>query len=191
MKKLTFLSAVLIAILLSGCSTVKVTADMDKTVDFSQYKTYSFLGWQNDSDQILNEFDKKRVHDAFGAEFKKRNLEYVASGGDMTVSLFFVVSQETSVTAYTDHYGTGGYGRYNRYGYGWGGGYGGSSTTTYSENDYLKGTLVLDAFDETSGNQIWQGIATGTVTEDPQKREKSIPKSVGALMSKFPIEPVN
>jgi len=188
MKKLTFLSALLIGILITGCSTVKVTADMDKTVDFSQYKTFSFLGWQNDSDQILNEFDKKRVHDAFGAEFAKRDLEYVAEGGDMAVSLFFVVSEETSVTAYTDYYGGGGYGRYNRYGYGWGGG--GSSTTTYSENDYLKGTLVLDAFDETSGDQIWQGIATGTVSENPEKKEKNIPKSVGALMSKFPIQPV-
>jgi len=186
MKKLTFLSALLIGILLSSCSTVKVTADMDKTVDFSQYKTFSFLGWQNDSDQIMNEFDKKRLQDAFGDELDKRGLKYVESGADMAVSLFLVVSQETSVTAYTDYYGGGGYGRYNRYGYGWGG----SSTTTYSENDYLKGTLVMDVFDEETGNQIWQGIATGTMTENPEKRETTIPKNVAALMSKFPIEPI-
>jgi len=186
MKKLTFLSALIIGILLSSCSTIKVTADMDKTVDFSQYKTYSFLGWQKESDQLMNEFDKKRIHEAFGAEFDKRGLKYVESGGDMAVSLFLVMSQETSVTAYSDYYGMGGYGRYNRYGYGWGG----SSTTTYSESDYLKGTLVMDAFDEKTGDQIWQGIATGTVTENPEKRERSIPKNVAALMSKFPVEPV-
>lgn len=186
MKKLTFLGAILIAILISGCSSVTVISDMDKTVDFSQYKTYSFLGWQDSSDQLMNEFDKKRMHDAFGAELSKRGLEYVESGADMAISLFLVISQETSVTAYTDYYGGGGYGRYNRYGYGWGG----SSTTTYSESDYMKGTLVMDVFDETSGDQIWQGIATGTVTEQPEKREKSIPKSVGALMAKFPIQPV-
>jgi len=186
MKKLTFLSALLIAILLSGCSSVKVVTDMDKTVDFSQYKTYSFLGWQDNSDELMNEFDKKRMHDAFGAEFKKRGLEYVESGGDMAISLFLVLSQETSVTAYTNHYGAGGYGRYNRYGYGWGG----SSTTTYSESDYVKGTLVMDAFDEKTGNQIWQAIATGTATDQPEKREKTIPKNVAALMAKFPIEPL-
>ncbi|MEN8202844.1 MAG: DUF4136 domain-containing protein [Bacteroidota bacterium] len=187
MKKLTFFSALLTGILLAGCSTVKVTVDMDKTVDFSQYETYSFLGWQKNSDQIMNEFDKKRMHDAFMAEFKKRGLEYVASGGDMSVTLYLVVSKETSVTAYTNYYGMGGYGRYNRYGYGWGG----SSTTSYSENDYLKGTLVMDVFDEKSGDQIWQGIATGTVSDQPEKREKSIPKNVGTLMSKFPVQPVN
>ena len=187
MKNLTLIAAVLLAILISGCSSVTVISDMDKSVDFSQYKTYSFLGWQKDSDQLMNEFDKKRLHDAFGAELSQRGLEYVESGGDMAISLFLVISKETSVTAYTNYYGMGGYGRYNRYGYGWGG----TSRTTYSENDYLKGTLVMDVFDEKSGDQVWQGIATGTVTEQPEKREKSIPKSVGALMAKFPIQPVD
>ena len=42
---------------------------------------------------------------------------------------------------------------------------------TYSENDYLVGTLVMDVFDEKSGDQIWQGIATKTITENPEKRE--------------------
>jgi hypothetical protein len=172
----------LIALMVS-CSTVKVVTDMDKTVDFTQYKTYSFLGWQQNSDQIMNEFDKKRMHEAFGNEFKARGLEFVEEGGDMAVSLFIVIDQKTSVTAYTDYYGSGGNG-YSRYGGGWG--YG-SSTTTYSENDYLKGTLVLDVFDTKTKDQIWQGVATGTVTEDPAKREKTIPKSVGALMKEFPV----
>ena len=69
----------------------------------------------------------------------------------------------------------------------YGGGWGGSSTTSYSENDYLKGTLVMDAFDEESGEQIWQGVAKATVQEKPEKREKSIPKTIAALMKKFPV----
>ena len=171
------------AVLLFNCSSVKVTTDSEKSTDFSQYKSFSFLGWQNDSDKVMNEFDKKRMRDAFRNEFESRNLKLVEEGGDMSVSLYIVVSKETSVTAYTNHYG-GGYGRYRRYGGGWGG----SSSTTYSENDYLKGTLVMDVFDEESADQIWQGVATGTVQEKPEKREKSIPKTVSALMKKFPIE---
>lgn len=186
MKRLALYSIFLLIIFLSGCSSIKVTADQDKDTDFSKYKTYSFLGWQKNSDQILNRFDMERMYDAFDEEFKKRGMTFVEENGDMAVSLFLVLSKETSTTAYTDHYG-GGYGRYNRYGYGWGGGY---STTTYTESDYLKGTLVMDAFDEASGSQIWQGIATRTVTEDPAKREKTIPQSVNALMSKFPIKPL-
>ncbi len=184
MKRVTFLFAFALGAIMFSCSSVKVTTDSEKSTDFSQYKSFSFLGWQNDSDKVLNEFDKKRMRDAFKSEFQKRNLKFVESGGDMTVSLFIVVSQEKSVTAYTNHYGGGGYGRYRRYGGGWGG----SSTTSYSEHDYLKGTLVLAVFDEQSGDQIWQGVAAKTVEEKPEKREKSIPKTIAALMKKFPVD---
>lgn len=186
MNKNYLIPVLVLAFILSSCSSVKVTSDVAKDADFSQYKTYTFLGWQKDSDQIMNDMDKSRMHDAFKKEFKARGLEYVSESGDMAISLYLVVNQETSTTAYTNYYG--GYGgRYSRYGYGWGGGY---ASTTYSESDYLKGTLVMDAFDEKSGKQVWQGIATSTVQENPQKREKSIPYSVSALMKEFPIAPV-
>ena len=101
----------------------------------------------------------------------------------MDITLFIVVDQKTSVTAYTNYYG-GGYGGYHRYGGGWGGGY---ANTTYSENDYLEGTLVMDVFDGESKKQIWQGVARKTVTENPQKRSENIPKAIGLLMNKFPV----
>ncbi len=186
MKKSYVIPVVALALLISSCSTVKVTSDQAKDADFSQYKTYTFLGWQKDSDQIMNGMDRTRMHDAFKKEFDARGLQYVSEGGDMAVSLYLVINKESSTTAYTNYYG--GYGgRYNRYGYGWGGG---SASTTYTESDYLKGTLVMDAFDEKSGKQVWQGIATSTVQENPQKREKSIPYGVSALMKEFPIAPM-
>lgn len=166
----------------------KITTDYDKTVDFSNYKTFKFLGWQKDSDKILNDIDKERMRKAFKNECDARELTLSESDADMAVSLFLVVQQKTSTTAYSDYYGLGGgYGRYSRAGWGWGGGY---STTTYTQDDYLQGTLVMDVFDEATGKLIWQGVATGTVTENPQKREKTIPKGIKKLMKKFPIEPV-
>ncbi|MEA3476722.1 MAG: DUF4136 domain-containing protein [Bacteroidota bacterium] len=185
MKSLKFFSLLAIVALFTSCSSVKVVTDMDKTVDFSKYETYSFLGWQEDSDKIMNDFDKKRVHDAFISEFEARGLKPVAENGDMAVSLFIVVDQKTSTTAYTNYYG-GGYGGYNRYRGGWGYGH---ATTTYSESDYLEGTLVMDVFDGESKDQVWQGIATSTIVENPEKREKAIPSKVGALMKKFPVQP--
>ena len=188
MKRFNLISAIILTAFLISCSSVKVTTDMEKTTDFSGYKTFSFLGWQNDSDKILNEFDKKRLRDAYKTEFQKRELQYMEKGGDMTVSLYLVVSKETSTTAYTNYYG--GYGgRYGgRYSGGWGGGH---SSTTYSENDYLKGTMIMDVFEEASGEQIWQGVVAGTINEKPEKREKSIPRVVSALMKRFPIAPVS
>lgn len=187
MKTIKFFSFIALAVLISSCSSVKVVADMDKTVDFTKYETYSFLGWQDDSDKILNDFDKKRLRDAFISEFEARGMKPVPENGDMDITLYIVVDQKTSTTAYTNYYGGGGgYGGYNRYGGGWG--YG-SATTTYSESDYLEGTLVMDIFDGESKDQVWQGIATSTVVENPDKREKSIPAKVSALMKKFPVQP--
>jgi hypothetical protein len=185
MKLIRVILVVVITGILASCSSVKVVADMDQTVDFSKYSTYSFLGWQDNSDQILNEFDKKRLRDAFVKEFEARDLKYVEEGGDMDITLFVVVDQKTTTTAYTNYYG-GAYGGYYRYRAGWGYGH---ATTTYSESDYLQGTLVMDVFDGSSKKQIWQGIATSTVTENPDKREKTIPAKISALMKKFPVQP--
>ncbi|MCK4880797.1 MAG: DUF4136 domain-containing protein [Bacteroidales bacterium] len=185
MKILRLFSVMAFVMAMVSCSTVKVVVDMDKTADFSKYETYSFLGWQYDSDKILNDFDRKRMRDAFISEFERRGLKPVKENGDMEVSLFIVVDQKTSVTAYTNYYG-GRYGGYNRYMGGWGYGY---ANTTYTESDYLEGTLIMDVFDGETKNQVWQAIATGTVTENPAKREKTIPASVQALMRKFPVHP--
>jgi hypothetical protein len=183
MKKTHMFLIASIAMVMASCSPVKVVTDQDKSVDFSAYKTYNFLGWQDNSDQILSDFDKKRIHDAFKKEFDARGMELVESDGDMAVSLFIVVDQKTSTTAYTDYY-VHRYGGYHRYNRGWGQGY---ATTTFTEEDYLEGTLILDVFDGETKDQVWQGVATGTITEDPQKREKAIPKKIAALMKKYPV----
>jgi len=183
MKKTIFYLSLGLAMILVSCSPVKVLTDQDASVDFSSYETYNFLGWQDNSDQILNDIDKKRIHEAFKKEFEARGLELVESDGDVAVSLFIVVDPKSTITAYTDYYPNR-YSPYYRYNRGWAQGY---ATTTYSQNDYLEGTLVMDVFDGASNNQVWQGVASGTITEDPQKREKTIPQKIGALMKKFPI----
>jgi hypothetical protein len=173
-------------LLLNACTGIKVVSDMDPTVDWSQYSTFEYYGWSDDSDEILSRFDKERIEKSFGSEFSKRGLEYVKENGDLIVTLFIVVEEKRGATAHTT--GTGGYGGYYGYGprYGWGGGY---STTTIEEYDFQEGTLVCDVFDAKNEVLIWEGIATRTVTEDPAKREKTIPKAVQALMSRFPVPP--
>jgi hypothetical protein len=190
--KLNFLIFTLVILITGACSSIKVTSDYDKSADFSKYKTFEYYGWAEESDKILNRFDKERIEAAFGDEFAKRNLKLVDEGGDMVVSLFVVVDQKTSTTAYTNHYNMGGYG----YGPGWGWGYGGTgmgmgtSTTRYQETDYLVGTLVVDVFDKAEKKLIWQGVGQKTVDENPNTREKNAIKIAEAIMKPFPIKPV-
>lgn len=188
-KTISFLGAMLLFVCLSNNILAQVKSDYDKTTNFSEYKTYTFGGWVKDSDKILTDFDKKRITDALSNEFSSRGMSYVESGGDAVITLFIVVNQKTSTTAYTNF--NGGMGYYGRRG--WGMGYGGmglSATTTYNQNDYLEGTFVVDMYDSKSKELIWQGIITSVVKENPEKREKSIPKKVKKLMKKFPVKPM-
>jgi len=186
MKKLLVIPFIYFAAV--SCTSVTVHSDYDKTVDFTKYKTFEFYGWTEESDKVLNQFDKERIEKAFAEEFAKRDLQFVKSDADMVVSLFLVVDQKTSTTAYTNNYGGAGYGYGARWG--WYGGYG-QSTTTYSEKDYQEGTLVVDVFDKGDKNLIWQGVGQKTVEEKPEKRERTIPYVAESIMKSFPIKPVD
>lgn len=190
MKKLIHLAAV--ALILTSCSSTKVVSDYDKSIDFSQFETFEYYGWAEESDKILNRFDRDRIEQAFGDEFAARSLKYVEEGGDLVVVLFIVVEQKTQKTASTTHSGGahgGYYGGYYGYGpgYNWGPSY---STTTVSEYDYQVGTLVCDVFDAESKTLIWEGIGTKTIDENPDTRDKNIPKAVKAIMAQYPVQPV-
>ena len=171
-----------------SCSSIKVTTDYDKTVDFSSYKSLEYFGWAEDSDKILNRFDKERIESAFGDEFKKRGIDIVEKGqGDIIVTLFIVTEQKTQKSATTTSMG-GGYGGYYGYGpsYGWGGGH---STTQFHEYDYRVGTLVISVFDADKKELIWEAIGQGTVDEDPQTREEKVGKAVAQIMKDYPVQP--
>ena len=78
---------------LNACTGIKVVSDVDPTVNWSEYNTYEYYGWAEESDQLINRFDKERIENAFREEFTRRGMKYVESGGDMIVSLFIVIEQ--------------------------------------------------------------------------------------------------
>ena len=100
-----------LALLITACgSSVSVTSDSDKTADFSKYKTFTYYGWADKSDQLLTQFDKDRIESSFQNEFANRGWTANQTDGDAIVSLYIVVDQKTSFNSYTDHYNTGMYG---------------------------------------------------------------------------------
>lgn len=187
-----FLGLAILLMSIASCSTIKVTSDYDKSVDFTQYKTFEYYGWAEESDKLMNDLDKRRIEEAFATEFKTRGLTPVESGGDLIVALFIVVEQKTQTTASTNTTGMGGgyggyYGGYygNGPGYGWGGNT--HSTTTVSTYDYEVGTLVCDVFDKGNESLIWEGIGRKTIDEKKETRDENIPKAVAAIMETYPV----
>ena len=172
-----------------GAINAQVNSDYDKTIDFNKYSTYSFAGWQKNSDQLLNDIDKNRILTAFKQEFTARNMTLVTANADAIVTLYFVIDNKTSTTAYTDFNGGMGYGV--GMGRGWAMGVGGvgmgSATTTYSENDYQVGTMVVDVYDGATKKLAWQGTSQKTINTNTKKRAKNIPKAIKKLMKQYPV----
>ncbi len=88
--------------------------DIERNADFTKYQTLSFLGWQENINELHNDFDQESIQKALKAEMDKRNHKIIEENGDMIVSIYLLVDLITSITAYTDYYGGVGYG--NRHG---------------------------------------------------------------------------
>jgi len=182
--------ALLVAIVFSACSSVKITTDMDKSEDFAAHKTYEYYGWADNSDQILNQLDKERIEKAFGVELSSRGMTYVESGGDLVVTLYIVTQQKQQTTATTTGMGGAyGYGGYYGYGpgYGWGGG---MSTTTYNTYDYTVGTLVIDIYDAAEKKLIFESIASGEINDKTKGRDDRIAKTAAKMMYEYPVKKI-
>ncbi|WP_020533722.1 DUF4136 domain-containing protein [Flexithrix dorotheae] len=182
-KALKLINLLLISMSISFLSMGQVTSDYDKNTDFTKYKTFKFIGWEQESDKQLNDFDKKRILDAFSNELTTRGFILSEDNPDIGITLFLVIDDKTSTTAYTSYNGGMGYG-YGRWGWGMG-----SSTTNYSEDHYKEGTMVIDFYDLASKELVWQGVMQTEVQENPKKREKTVPKKVAKLMKGYPVKP--
>jgi len=180
MNKLITLAAV---ILISGCSTLKVNSDFDKEIDFNSFKSFSFMEWQKENWSLIGKFDKERLENGVKAQMLDRGYMYIETGGDLRISLYVVVNQETATSSYSTYYG-GNYGGYAYSpGWGWGGGY---AATSYTTQDYVTGTLVVDIFDESTKKLAYQVVGSGTVESDAEKRQRNTGTVMNYLFKDFP-----
>lgn len=183
LRTLTILTVMILAF---SCTGIKVVTENNKDADFSGYTTYSFLGWQDVSDEIISKKDLKLMKDSFISEFERRGLKLVNANPDMQVSCYLVTSTKTAYSGYNDYIGGRSSG-YNHYNTGWG--YGPSGNTS-KQRSKLVGTLIMNVYQGNSKNQIWQATATGKVNDNPKKdRSKTLPGKVSSVMRKFPVRP--
>lgn len=180
---------VLFVLMLSSCSSLKVYTDLDKTVDFNQFASFSLYPWDYKNGYQLNDYDKGTIYNAIRTEMTEKGYKFHKEGGDLIISIFLTLDNVTSYEAYTNHYGGwAGYGGgWGYYGFGYGYGYGpGYSTTTVTENNYQEGTLIIDIFNTADKKLVWQGIGAKEVQTDLDKRDKELPNNVGRILATFP-----
>lgn len=64
----------------------------------------------------------------------------------------------------------------------WGGGMGGSTTTS---STYTEGTLVVDAYEAADKKMVWRGTGTVTIKEKPEKQIQQIESILTKMGAKW------
>ena len=181
MKTIKLLSLFFITAMAVSCSTVRVSSDYDDAANFTTYKTYGYLKDGIDKAEI-SDLDKKRILSAIDVEMAKKGFTK-SENPDFLVNIFTKANKEVNVNNW------GGYGGWG-YGYGWGGwgwggpwGWGGgyNSVSTHTE-----GTLYIDVIDRTKKELVWQGMGTGVLTQDRNKKQERINEFVEKIVAQFP-----
>ena len=189
MKKILFLIPVMALLFAVSCSTVRVSADYDKNIDFKKYKTFTLLPWNKHNDSVVSPFTKDRILSALKEEMTKRGYKYVLDlkDADLGVNTYILTRKKTDYQYYSDYYNPFGY----YYGYPWAW-YGPFASPYYgtpvTKRDYYEGTIIIDVFDTKVKKLIWQGIGVGEL--DPRKHitEKKIKKIISQIMFKYPVK---
>lgn len=175
MKKIIFLLFILVIV--TSCSSIRVSSDFDKTAGFSNYKTYAFT--PEALALPLDDINRNRLISAIEKELAAKGFTKSEKPDVLIDVTIKTQTQQTATATNTGgYYGPG-------YRYGWSGGF----STTYIDYDtYTDGTLFIDMIDATKNQLVWQGRGTKTIDPDAsqQKREQNINYAVEQIFIKYP-----
>lgn len=176
---LSFGVVVLFACTLSFTANAqKTSAGYDKTVNFSNYKTYSFSSTNGARNPIVNEM----IMTAVARELGSRGLTKVDANPDLRVSYVAASGfdlQVASVPFYTTVNPV------------YSGMVGGSASTMW---DVTTGTLLIDLFDNKTDRVVFRGTAKDVLQRAPSANaaadakmvSKPINKGIAKIFKKYP-----
>lgn len=167
-------------LLVSACSlfAAHVVTDYDHSIQFANYKTYSWLKVQA-NDQLWADRIKRDID----AQLAAKGWTQVDSNPNVTICAFKTTHNERSMQTFYDGLG-GGWG-WRRFG---GGGMGMATTTV----DLTKvGSLVVDIFDAHTKQLVWRGSESDDLSGNPEKNAKQLEKDTQDLFKHFPPEAKN
>ena len=155
----------------TALSAQQVKTDYDRSVNFSQYKTYS---WEKVKTQDPLWVD--RIKSAVDTDLTAKGWTQVPANGDISLVAIEATKNEQTLNTF-----------YNGFGGGWRwGGFGGFGDATTTTDTYQVGTLVLDMFDTQTKKLVWRGSASDTLSDKTDKNIKNLDKGVQKMLKHFP-----
>lgn len=180
------LALLILVLVTTSCSSVRVASDFDKEADFKSYKTFAFFKTGIDKAEI-SDLDKRRILRAIEAELLAKGFTK-SETPDLLVSIFTKSQQRVDV--YNNAWGWGGWGwgGWGPWGGGFGPGWGWGWNNQPMVSTQSEGVLYIDLIDMKNKELIWQGMGTGVISQNMDKKEERIKEFVMKIMEKYPPE---
>jgi hypothetical protein len=185
---LRVITSIMVVALMTACaSSTNIQSDYDRSVDFSQYKTYGYYSPMGIENPNYSSLLGQMFRDAIDVQMKQRG--YVKSSNpDILFNVSARLEDKTRVTTTQSPGMYGGYGGY--YGYRGGlydpwGGYGYGTTTHVSQ--YTEGTVNVDMVDPRLKRMLWEGVAIGRVKDKNDNLREDIMTGVAEMFEGYPF----
>jgi hypothetical protein len=174
MKKLKFLPLLLLFLVVTSCTSVRVATDYDRNANFASYNSFAFYKPGIDKAKI-SDLDKKRILRSIDAELSAKGIQKSESPS-LLISIF--TKEQERVDVYN-----------NNFGWGWGWNpwwFGGNWGNTVSRT--TEGQLYIDLIDANTNELVWQGVGSARLYtgSDIDKKDERIREIVREILAKYP-----
>lgn len=173
MKRILLLCSVMF---FAQCTSIRVFADHDSAIDFTQFKTFSFYQPGIDSLKI-SDLDKRRILGAVEDNMRAKGLS-LSETPDLLVNVS-VKAKNRVIVNQNFGWGFGGWG-FGSWGP-WMMGMPGNSISSQVE-----GELFIDILTAQNQKLIWQGKGLGGISEYGKKRDERIRLFVERILLQYP-----
>ena len=170
MKSLHLVLGLCMVLALTGSVVAQqVSLDYDKGTDFSKFKTFA---WGKGT-PAKNPMVDQRIVAGIEGQLVNKGLQKVESNPDIIV--IYHAAQDTQTQINTMGGGPLG-------GFRWGMG-------TATVDKIPVGQLIVDIGATEAKKFVWRGTASGTISNKPEKNEKTLNKALAKMFQKFPPPP--
>jgi hypothetical protein len=166
--------AVAVTLLSASGLFAEIKTDYDRSVNFSQCKTCSWLNVSTRNPLMVH-----RIKTAVNAALSSKGWMEVPSGGDAAIVAMETTHNQQTLNTFYDGYGGGWRWR----------GFGGFGEATTTVENYRVGSLVFDIFDARTEKLIWRGSDSDMLSNNSDKNIKELDKHVKQLFDRFPPHP--
>jgi hypothetical protein len=150
----------IILLLLSGCSTMKVAADFSQAADFSNFRTFQF----KESDMTMaeiNPFVHQRIVDAIKREMVAQSFTEVDSNPDVYITYYSKLSEQFVINTTSSGY-------------------------THGQRWHQLRSLVIDMWDAGQQQLVRRGTVSDAISESPEENTELIIHGVSKVFEKYP-----